>query len=122
MSSNEKLPNKDSKSNIRKTFSSKSFDLHGYSLDTANNKIRNLIEESYKKGINKLTIVTGKGLHSKNEQDPYISKDLGILKHSVPEYIKNNEELMKLVSLIEEADEKDGGGGAFYIHLKKPIK
>ena len=67
----------------------------------------------------KLKIVTGKGLHSNNEKNPYISKDLGILKYSVPEFIKNNSELMKIISDIKEASIEDGGSGAFYIFLKK---
>ena len=71
--------------------------------------------------IRKLIIVTGKGLHSKNQKNPYVSKDLGILKYSVPEYIKNNFDLMKKVNSITEAVEKDGGGGAFYIYLKKKL-
>ena len=119
LSSKEKLPNKDERFSEKKTFSIKSFDLHGYSLDEANNKINDLIKDSYKKGIKKLVIVTGKGLHSQNENDPYISKNLGILKYSVPEYIKNNNELMNLISQIKEAENEDGGGGAFYIYLKK---
>ena len=119
LSGDEKVPNKDEKPSIKKTFSIKSFDLHGYSLDEANNKINDLIKDSYEKGVKKLIIVTGKGLHSQNEKDPYISKNLGILKHSVPEYIRNNNELMNLISQIKEAENKDGGGGAFYIYLKK---
>ena len=93
--------------------------MHGYSLDEANDKINQLVKDSYEKGIKKLVIVTGKGLHSQNENDPYISKNLGILKYSVPEYIKNNNELMNLISQIKEAENEDGGSGAFYIYLKK---
>ena len=119
LSNNEKLPNKDEKFTVKKTFSVKSFDLHGYSLDEANNKINDLIKDSYEKGIKKLIIVTGKGLHSQNEKDPYISKNLGILKYSVPEYIKKSDELMSLISEIKEAENEDGGDGAFYIYLKK---
>ena len=119
LSNNEKLPNKDEKFTVKKTFSAKSFDLHGYSLDEANNKINDLIKDSFEKGIKKLIIVTGKGLHSQNEKDPYISKNLGILKYSVPEYIKNSDELMSLISEIKEAENEDGGDGAFYIYLKK---
>ena len=119
LSSDEKLPNKDEKLSNKKKFSIKSFDLHGYSLDEANNKINDLIKDSYEKGVKKLIIVTGKGLHSQNEKDPYISKNLGILKHSVPEYIKNSNELMSLISEIKQANKEDGGGGAFYLYLKK---
>ena len=75
-----------------------------------------------KKGLNKLIIITGKGLHSQNEKDPYVSKDLGILMYSVPEYIgKNNFELMKMIREINDAEINDGGAGAFYIYLKKKL-
>ena len=121
LSSDEKLPNKDEKLSNKKKISIKSFDLHGYSLDEANNKINDLIKDSYEKGVKKLIIVTGKGLHSQNEKDPYISKNLGILKYSVPEYIKSSDELMSLISQIKEADNEDGGSGAFYVYLKKKL-
>ena len=119
LSKQESLPNKDLKISRNKKISSKLCDLHGYSLEEANNKINDLIRNSYEAGINKLIIVTGKGLHSENEKNPYISKDLGILKYSVPEYIENNPELMSLINNIKEASIEDGGSGAFYIYLKK---
>tara|TARA_B100000401_G_C52583650_1_gene613799 strand:+ start:377 stop:790 length:414 start_codon:yes stop_codon:yes gene_type:complete len=121
LSSRENLPNKDNlikKNNIKKEFT---FDLHGYSLSDANDKVSDLINMCFENGIRKLIVVTGKGLHSKNKKNPYVSKDLGILKYSVPEYIKNNIDLMKNVNDITEADEKDGGSGAFYIFLKKKL-
>ena len=119
LSKNESLPNKDLKD--YKKFQKKTilYDLHGYSLDDANKKIKDLIHQSYENGINKLIIVTGKGIHSKNKIDPYASKDLGILRYSVPEFIKNSEDLIKLVNEIKEASIQDGGSGAFYIYLKK---
>ena len=85
----------------------------------ANKKVADLIQDAYNQGVNKLIIVTGKGLHSENEKDPYISNDLGILKHSVPDYIQSNDELMSMISEIKEANIEDGGSGAFYIFLKK---
>ena len=122
LSENETLPNKDLNSSKIKASKTLSFDLHGFSLDEANEKVKNLITNSYERGISKLIIVTGKGLHSQNEKDPYISKDLGILKYSVPEYIKNNHELMNLINEIKEANIDDGGSGAFYIFLKKNLQ
>ena len=95
------------------------YDLHGYSLDQANKKIKDLIHASYTNQVFKIIIVTGKGLHSENEKDPYVSKTFGILKYSVPEYIKNNNELMSMINYIEDAGIEDGGDGAFYIYLKK---
>ena len=80
------------------------------------------MKESFEKSIRKLIIITGKGLHSENEKDPYKSKKLGILKYSMPEYIKNNKELMKFINEIKNADIEDGGSGAFYIFLKKNSK
>ena len=119
LSKKEKLQNKDI--NLKKIYRQKvrSIDLHGYTLDQANQKISDFISQSYIAGINKLIVVTGKGLHSENEKNPYVSKDLSILKHSVPEYIKNNKRLMKLIYDIKDANIKDGGSGAFYIYLKK---
>ena len=121
LSKNEKLQNKDEKLVTKKIHKSLTLDLHGYSLEDANKKIDNLIRSSYDQGANKLIIVTGKGIHSQNAKDPYVSKDLGILKYSVPEYIKNNKELMSLINDIKDANIEDGGSGAFYILLKKKL-
>ena len=115
----ESLQNKDLIFSKKKTKKIRSFDFHGFSLDEANKTINKLIKESYKSGVRKLVIVTGKGTHSDNEKNPYSSRDLGILKYSIPEYIKNNSELMKLINEIKDADIEDGGSGAFYIFLKK---
>jgi DNA-nicking Smr family endonuclease len=121
LSKDETLPNKDFNTSQTKTTKIRSYDLHGYSLEEANKKIKDLINISYETGINKLVIITGKGLHSKNKKDPYVSKRLGILKYSVPEYINNNQELMKLINEIKDASIDDGGIGAFYIYLKKKL-
>ena len=119
LSKKEKLQNKDI--NLKKIYRQKvrSIDLHGYTLDQANQKISNFINENYLAGINKLIVVTGKGLHSENEKNPYVSKDLSILKYSVPEFIKNNKNLMNKIYEFGEAKIEDGGSGAFYIFLKK---
>ena len=119
ISSDEELPNKDFKSPNQKFFKVKSIDLHGYTLEEANNVIEKFIYESFKGKINKLIVVTGKGLHSQNEKDPYVSKDLSILKYSVPEFIENNKNLMNIINEIKNANIEDGGSGAFYIFLKK---
>ena len=121
LSKDDGLPNKDLEISKNKKITSKICDLHGYSLDEANKKVNDLICNSYEAGISKLVIVTGKGIHSENERNPYISNDLGILKYSVPEYIENNQELMNLIKDIKEASREDGGSGAFYIYLKKKI-
>ena len=115
----DSLPNKDLSTYKKKIKNTKYYDFHGFSLDEANKTINKLIKDSYKNEVRKLVIVTGKGIHSDNEKNPYASKDLGILKYSIPEYIKNTPELMKLINEIKGADIKDGGGGAFYIFLKK---
>ena len=119
LSNDQKLPDKDNIQNktiIKKT---RSLDLHGKSLDEANSIIENFIKNSYEDKVQKLIIVTGKGLHSNNDKDPYVSKNFGILKYSIPEFVRNNEDLMKIISNISEASVKDGGTGAFYIFLKK---
>ena len=119
ISGNERLPNKDNKFQKKISLKTKSIDLHGYTLEEANRSIESFITRSYEDGINKLIVVTGKGLHSQNEKDPYISKDLGILKYSVPEFINNNKSLTDKIYEVTDAKIEDGGGGAFYIFLKK---
>ncbi len=119
LSKDQKLPNKDNFQTEIKSKKTRSLDLHGKTLDEANQIIENFIRKSYEDKVHKLIIVTGKGLHSSNERDPYVSKDLGILKHSIPNFLKNNVELMELISNISEASIEDGGSGAFYIFLKK---
>tara|TARA_B100000683_G_scaffold253671_1_gene271639 strand:+ start:538 stop:951 length:414 start_codon:yes stop_codon:yes gene_type:complete len=119
LQSKEKLQNKDTKIKISKSKITRTLDLHGQTLDQANLVVEDFINKSYENGISKLIIVTGKGLHSKNEGDPYVSKELGILKYSVPEFIKNNKNLMMKINEIKEANIEDGGGGAFYIYLKR---
>ena len=119
--SEDKLPNKDLKLKNKKTLKIKSIDLHGYSLEQANKTIENFIEKAFEDRINKLIIVTGKGIHSQNEKDPYVSKDLSILRYSVPHFIKNNNELMKMINDFDSATIEDGGSGAFYIYIKKKV-
>ena len=119
ISSKEKVKNKDTNLNLKTIQKSKYIDLHGYTLEDANKKIEKLIIESYLEKIKKIIVVTGKGLHSQNEKNPYVSKDLSILKYSIPEFIKRNPDLVKLINNIEEASIEDGGSGAFYIYLKK---
>jgi len=113
------IPNKDSEISENNSIKTKKFDFHGFSLDKANKAIEKIIKQSFEEGVRKLIIITGKGLHSENEKDPYKSKDLGILKYSIPEFVKNNNELTKFINEIKEAEIEDGGSGAFYIFLKK---
>ena len=94
-------------------------DLHGYSLNEANTKVKNCINKFYEKGQRYIKIITGKGTRSKNIYDPYQSDSLSILKNSVPEFIKNNQELMNKILQIKQAKPQDGGEGAFYLLLKK---
>tara|TARA_Y100001958_G_C20905158_1_gene325634 strand:+ start:14 stop:424 length:411 start_codon:yes stop_codon:yes gene_type:complete len=119
LSNDQKLPDKDNFKPEIKSKKTRFLDLHGKTLDEANRIIENFIKKSYEDKVHKLLIVTGKGLHSSNEKNPYVSKDLGILKHSIPNFLNNNTELMELISNISEANINDGGTGAFYIFLKK---
>ena len=115
----EKLPNKDIKKINKLKTITKSLDLHGYTLNDANLAVEKFILDSFAGGANKLIIVTGKGIHSDTKKDPYVSKNLSILKYSVPEFILKNKSLMALINGIQEARIEDGGSGAFYIFLKK---
>ena len=119
ISSKEKLSNKDFVKKNKFEFKTNSIDLHGLKLDEANRVIDEFIKKSFIENINKLIVITGKGLHSENEKNPYISKDFSILKYSVPEFIKKNKSLMNLIYNIQDAKVEDGGEGAFYIFLKK---
>ena len=119
ISSSEKLPNKDTEFKKKVFLKTKSIDLHGYTLEEANRSIEDFIIKSYEEKINKLIVVTGKGLHSTNEKNPYVSKDLSILKYSIPEFIENNSDLMEKIIDIKDAKIEDGGSGAFYIYLKR---
>ena len=120
ISSKDKIPNKDlkiTKDKVKKKIIKK-IDLHGFSLENANKVIEKFITKSFEEGVNKIIVITGKGLRSKNDENPYISKNLSILKYSVPEFIKSSVNLMKIIKNINEADIEDGGKGAFYIYLK----
>ena len=97
----------------------KTIDLHGFSLENANRTIDEFINRCFKTNVSKITVITGKGLRSKSVENPYVSKDLSILKHSVPEYIKSKQYLMKIIKKIEDGSVEDGGQGVFYIFLKK---
>ena len=122
LKSDEKLKNKDLNTNKNTSPNIKTIDLHGFTLEEANKKIEKIINDAYEKDVSKVIVVTGKGIHSNVEKDPYISKDLSILKFSVPDYIENNSELMKKIIEIKDADKEDGGSGAFYIYLKRKKK
>ncbi len=119
LQSDEKLEDKDFKEVKKVNINLNLLDLHGYSLESANKEVEKFIEKSFAEGFNKLKIITGKGLHSENEKNPYVSNDLSILKNSVPEFIKNNKNLTTKIIDIKEASNNDGGSGAFYIYLKK---
>ena len=118
---NEKLPNKDLKKKENKFHITKSLDLHGLTLDEANKKVECFINDCFDQKVSKVIIVTGKGLHSQNDKDPYISEKFGILKNSVPDFIKNNLSLMAKIKSITSAEISDGGSGAFYVFLKKKL-
>ena len=120
-SSEEKVHNKDlslSQIKIDKDLV-KTIDLHGFSLENANRTIDEFINKCFKTNVSKITVITGKGLRSNNINNPYVSKNLSILKNSVPEFIKSNTDLMKKIKNIQEAKAEDGGSGAFNILLKK---
>jgi DNA-nicking Smr family endonuclease len=123
VSNREKIPNKDYeyKQKIRKE-KIKKIDLHGYTLENANKYVERYIQKCFEENFTKIIVITGKGLRSKNIENPYLSKDLSILKYSVPEFIENNKFLMKMIIEIQDAKVEDGGSGAFYIFLKNKLK
>ncbi len=119
---NEKLENKDKEiQKDQKKFKKKSIDLHGYTLENANKAINDFINKCYLEEIGNIEVITGKGSRSKNKEDPYLSTDLSILKYSVPNYIKNNSELMKKIKKLDFDSVEDINKGKFDILLKKKL-
>ena len=119
---NEKLENKDNNAQKNsKVFKKESIDLHGYTLENANKVISNFINKCYLKNVRKIEVITGKGSRSQNKSNPYLSTDLSILKYSVPDYIKNNSELMKKIQEIDFDSVNDTSQGKFNILLKKKL-
>jgi len=123
LNNKEKIPNKDfvHKKNIRYE-KIKKIDLHGYTIEEANKAIEQFIQKCFEESVTKIIVITGKGLRSKNAENPYLSKDLSILKYSVPEYIENNKSLTQFIIQTTDAKIEDGGSGAFYIYLKNKDK
>ena len=119
--SNSKIENKDIDFVQLEKISNRTLDLHGLTLEIANKKIEQFIKSSFDKNVEKITVITGKGLRSKVDQNPYQSKDLSILKYSVPEFIRNNLELMSLIKNIDDKTENKNSG-SFIIHLKSKNK
>ncbi len=120
VNSKDKIQNKDSlilKNKNKNLF--RVIDLHGFSLDDANKTINNFIEKCYLEGVDKINVITGKGSRSKNKEDPYQSVEFGILKYSVPDYIKNNINLMKIIKEIDFKSVDNPNVGSFNIFLKK---
>ena len=115
----EKLENKDNIQDEKTTKRHVEIDLHGYTLEGANKKMSDYINECYENNISVINVITGKGLRSKNKENPYSSTDLGILKHSVPNYIKNNTELMNKIKFVDFDEEDKNNKGSFNIFLKK---
>ena len=123
LDSNSKLENKDIIFNkINKNEKVRSIDLHGNTLESANKVISNFIKKCYLDNVNSINVITGKGSRSKNKEDPYLSKDLSILKYSVPDYIKNNSELMEKIKKLDLDSVNNPNQGTFNILLKKFIK
>ena len=123
LNNNEKIPNKDfvQKKNMRYE-KIKKIDLHGHTIEEANKAIEQFIQNCFDENVTKIIVITGKGLRSKNIENPYLSKDLSILKYSVPEFIENNKTLTQFIIEITDAKIEDGGSGAFYIYLKNKNK
>jgi len=123
LNNKEKIPNKDFvyKKNIRHE-KIKKIDLHGYTIEEANKAIEKFIQKCFDEDVTKIIVITGKGLRSKNVENPYLSKDLSILKYSVPEFIESNRSLTEFIIETTDAKIEDGGSGAFYIYLKNKNK
>ena len=118
INSSEKLQSKDLEQSNDRAILERSIDLHGFTLEEANEEISKFIENCYLNNVKKINVITGKGMRSKNINDPYQSSELSILKYSVPEYIKNNSELMKKIIKIDFESVNSPSKGNFDIILK----
>ena len=119
----EKIPDKDASNKKKIRYEKiKKIDLHGYSIAEANKTVEQFIIRSFNESVTKIIVITGKGLRSKNSANPYLSKDLSILKYSVPEFIESNHNIMTMIIKITDAKIEDGGSGAFYIYVKNKLK
>ena len=107
---------------INKNISTFVIDLHGYGLDQANKFVEKTINECFEKQISKINIITGKGMRSKSAEDPYKSSELSILKHSIPEFINTNIELMRKIKSIDNTDKKNLGSFNVYLKLKNKFR
>ena len=119
LNSDEKLKSKDLDIKKNTTPINKTIDLHGFTLEDANKKIEKLIIDAHEKGVSKVIVITGKGIHSNTKNNIYISEDLSKLRFSVPEFIKSDIEISKFISSISSANKNDGGEGAIVVKLKK---
>ena len=118
INSSEKLKSKDLEQQNDQAILERSIDLHGFTLEEANEEISKFIENCYLNKVKKINVITGKGMRSKNINDPYQSSELSILKYSVPEYIKNNSELMKKIIKVDFESVDSPSKGSFDIILK----
>ena len=123
LNNKEKISNKDFDETINIRIEKiKKIDLHGFTIEEANKTIEQFIQKSFNENVTKIIVITGKGLRSKNVENPYLSKDLSILKYSVPEFIENNKSLTQFIIETTDAKIEDGGSGAFYIYLRNKNK
>ena len=123
LNNKEKILNKDFiDKKIIRAENIKKIDLHGYTIEEANTAIEQFIQKSFDENVTKIIVITGKGLRSKNVENPYLSKNLSILKYSVPEFIENNKNLTQFIIEITDARIEEGGSGAFYVYLKNKNK
>ena len=123
LNNKDKIPNKDFVHNKSIRFEKiKKIDLHGCTIEEANKAVERFIQKCFDENVTKIIVITGKGLRSKNIENPYLSRDLSILKYSVPEFVENNKSLTKFIIEITDAKIENGGSGAFYIYLKNKNK
>tara|TARA_B100000073_G_scaffold231797_1_gene193638 strand:+ start:250 stop:675 length:426 start_codon:yes stop_codon:yes gene_type:complete len=118
--SKKKLEDKDLKlTNKKFSYTEKTIDLHGYTLENANLEIEKFINLCFDEGVTKINIITGRGSRSNNKNNPYKSKDLSILKYSVPNFLKENKNLMKKILKMDLESVNNISMGSFEIILKK---
>lgn len=91
-------------------------DLHGYTEDSAYDKVINFIKNAYLRKLRCVCIITGKGLHIESDCDFFCPR--GVLKDRVPQWL-NLPEIRSLILAIDHPEPKDGGSGVIRILLRR---
>lgn len=92
-------------------------DLHGMTLSEAHPALISFIMNAYSQNVRLVLVITGKG-RATPEMGGFPSQG-GVLKRQVPLWIAQPP-MSKAVQQVAEAHLRHGGGGAYYVYLRRP--